>query len=192
MPELSNYEKLLQDIITRHQDGLSEYDLLEFLRNKERKDKQESAKEDYRDNLNLFRTHFLLFHSLYLLQKKLYQNQAGCLEVDPLKIIIRPYMTTRQDALSIKDPLRDYYLDINNLENTTEEDVENMLTSFWEKYLANEHRQEALEALGLQDPIDHESIRKRYKHLAMEHHPDRGGDKDKLQVINAAMNLLKQ
>ena len=182
--ELSEHEKVLVGIIENHHDGLSEYNLLELL----------SEKEDtevlYRDNLDLFKTHFLLFHTLYRLQQKLYTNKTGCLEVDALKIVINPYQETGQDALSIAEPLRDYYLDINNLETTTEEDVEALLSSFWEKYLANDHRQEALDALGLKDPVDHETIRKQYKQLAMEHHPDRGGDKERLQAINAAMNLL--
>lgn len=187
MIELSDYEELLQSVISRHQHGLSEYDLLGILN-----DREGNEKNDFRDNLNLFKMHFLLFHSLFLLQQKLYQNQAGCLEVDTLTIIIRPYSTSGQDALILKNPLRDYYLDITNLENTTEEDVESLLTSFWGKYLANDHRQEALEALDLQDPVDPVTIRKRYKQLAMEHHPDRGGDKERLQAINAAMKRLKQ
>ena len=186
MVALSDYDELLQNIITCHQDGLSEYDLLELLN-----DREVSEKNDYRDNLNLFKTHFFLFHSLYLLQQKLYQNQTGCLEVDTLNIIIRPYTTSAQDSLTLMNPLRDYYMDITNLENTSEEDVESLLTSFLGKHLANDHRQDALKALGLEDPVDHEAIRKRYKQLTMEHHPDRGGDKDKLQAINAAMKLLK-
>lgn len=185
MIELSAYEKRLLDIINTYQNGLSEYELLELLNNKER------SRDVYRDNLNLFKMHFLLFHSLYCLQQKLYQNQTGSLDVDPLRIIVQPYVEIGYEALSKTDPLRDYYLDASNLDTASEENVESLLTSFWEKYLANDHRQEALEALGLKDPVDHKTIRKRYKQLAMENHPDRGGDKDKLQAINAAMKLLK-
>jgi len=184
MVALSEYEQMLSGIIEDYSEGLSEYNLLELLSEKE------NTEVLYKDDLDLFKTHFFLFHSLYTLQQKLYANKIGCLEVDALKIAINPYQETEQDALSVSDPLRDYYLDINNLETTTEEDVEDLLTSFWEKYLANDHRQEALDALGLKDPVDRETIRKQYKQLAMEHHPDRGGDKERLQAINAAMKML--
>ncbi|GAO35480.1 hypothetical protein SCT_0867 [Sulfuricella sp. T08] len=45
--------------------------------------------------------------------------------------------------------------------------------------------------LRLADPVDDPEIKRRYRELAMEHHPDRGGEMEKLQAINAAKGLLE-
>ena len=65
-----------------------------------------------------------------------------------------------------------------------------MLASFWNKVNHYDNREAALAELGLKDPIDDESIKQEYRRLAMQHHPDRGGDTDKLQKINDALALL--
>ena len=57
--------------------------------------------------------------------------------------------------------------------------------------MAVDYRVKALEILGLDEPVSYEEVRVQYKRLAMEHHPDRGGDKEKLQLINEAMQQLK-
>lgn len=38
--------------------------------------------------------------------------------------------------------------------------------------------------------MDDLTIKRHYRRLAMRHHPDRGGDKAQLQIINAAMEAL--
>jgi hypothetical protein len=35
-------------------------------------------------------------------------------------------------------------------------------------------------------------LRSRYKELALENHPDKGGDEEKMKELSAAFNLLKQ
>ncbi|MHB1292692.1 MAG: DnaJ domain-containing protein, partial [Sulfuricella sp.] len=76
-------------------------------------------------------------------------------------------------------------------ENTGKQEVLEMLDTFWLRFARLGHRAEALAALGLADPVDYPEIRRRYRELAMEHHPDRGGELEKLQAINAAMELLE-
>lgn len=42
------------------------------------------------------------------------------------------------------------------------------------------------------EPIDRDKLKKRYRELAMRHHPDRpGGDRTKMEQINAAKDLIE-
>ena len=65
-----------------------------------------------------------------------------------------------------------------------------MLASFWNKINRYDNRDAALAELGLKDPVDDKTIKQEYRKLVMQHHPDRGGDKDKLQKINDALTSL--
>jgi len=51
-------------------------------------------------------------------------------------------------------------------------------------------RQQALAALGLPPNASHQQIKRRYRALAKQHHPDRGGDPRQMQRIIAAYELL--
>jgi DnaJ-class molecular chaperone len=50
----------------------------------------------------------------------------------------------------------------------------------------------ALEALGLPQLITRDDIKKRYRQLAREHHPDRTGSDEAMEQINAAYALLME
>jgi DnaJ-class molecular chaperone len=50
----------------------------------------------------------------------------------------------------------------------------------------------ALEALGLPQLVTREDIKKRYRQLAREHHPDRTGLDEAMERINAAYALLME
>lgn len=100
-----------------------------------------------------------------------------------------PYLGTKQ-GLEQNDPLYEYYSDLSNLEVMDEAQVRQLLDGFWQQIEQREHRQEALETLGLGDPVDNATIKKTYKRLAMIHHPDRGDSGERLQAIHTAMNRL--
>lgn len=176
----------IENIVRSYPAGLGEFELIKRLR---------ASHDDVpllatsNNKLTLFRCHFLLFHSLYLLQTRLWQQEAGHLEISPLCIKLVPYQPGASD-LCQPDPLRDYYLDPQNLETTSEEDVKSMLNAFWNRYRHPNGRRQALRALGLDDPVDDSEIKRRYRKLAMQHHPDRGGDTLALQTINAAIRIL--
>ncbi len=54
-------------------------------------------------------------------------------------------------------------------------------------------RKEARETLGVhEDSVDWDEIDKKYKLLAKEHHPDKGGSTDKFKEINNAHKILKR
>lgn len=184
-----DYEFLKRDLrwlLEAHPDGISEHALLGELRKLGRA----PFPDDFSgSNYALYRAHFLLFHALYRLQGELLQTHSGQLEINPLKIVVRAYEPGTA-GLAERDPLRDYYLDLDNMARTTADDVDAMLENFWIRYLKPDERREALKELGLRDPVDSAIIRKRYRELAMRHHPDRGGDAERLQAIHEAMRIL--
>lgn len=51
-------------------------------------------------------------------------------------------------------------------------------------------RQQALAVLGLPPSATRQQIKRRYRVLAKQHHPDRGGDQRQMQRIIAAYELL--
>ncbi len=50
--------------------------------------------------------------------------------------------------------------------------------------------EEALERLDLPKFITKEDIKKQYRYLARKYHPDRGGDDEMMESLNAAYSLL--
>ena len=175
----------LQVELENHPDGIGEYDLMTNLKSQGFFDSLTKHPQPH----ELFQAHFFLFHALYLLNNDLLEQKSSVLDINTLKIQISPYQKGETN-LQVDDKLKAYYLDFNNLENTKEEDVYDMLASFWNKYHKFDTREEALSELGLKDPVDDIEIKKEYRRLAMQHHPDRGGDKEKLQKINGALELL--
>ena len=169
-----------------HPEGLSEYEMIRLLRGEGFFEGESSSPTDAH---TLFRTHFLLFHALYRLRDALWAIRQGHLEITPLKIRLLSYQAG-EAALAFPDPLREYYLDFARLESTTAEDVSDLLVGFWTRMQRQDQRAEALAKLGLVDPVDDQTIKHAYRRLAMIHHPDRGGDKARLQAINAAADIL--
>lgn len=174
-------------ILRAHPDGLSEHDLIRKLAN----DDPAFGPDAYTDELSLFQCHFILFHHLYRLRDKLWSEQEGDLAIHCLKIVLCPCPDGAGCLPAAPDPLRAYYLDLTHLEKTGKQEVLEMLDTFWLRFVRLDRRAEALAELGLADPVDAPEIKRRYRKLAMEHHPDRGGAMEKLQAINAAMGLLE-
>ena len=143
------------------------------------------------DQLVLFRTHFLLFNALYRLRERLWQQQQAHLQISPLCVQLQPWQAGSAE-LAERDPLRDYYLDLNNLRDTSEDDVAKLLASFWTRMQGGEEKRAALGLFELDDgqPLDLARIRQRYRQLVSQHHPDRGGSTERLQSINLAMEIL--
>ena len=175
-------------------EGIKEFDLIHYLREE---DAELLPQGQLSDSLTLFQTHFLLFHILYRLRDELRHSKDYELEINALNIQLQPYQDTSQrffqeikQILIHHDPLRDYYLNLKNLQETGQDDVEQLLTKFWTKLSSGEERLQALQVLELEDGIDYISIKQQYRRLAMQHHPDRGGDEYQLQIINAAKEVL--
>jgi DnaJ-domain-containing protein 1 len=181
-------ETRLLEILRASAAGLSEFELLKRL---------QAAAPDafpaalFKDNLAMYQAHFLLFHALYRLRDTLLARREALLEIDVLAIRLHAY-AKQAAGLEAHDPLRAYYLDWANLEQTGAADVERLLGSFWTRYIANQQRADALRVLGLSDPVGLAEITRHYRRLAMNHHPDRGGDVARFQAIQAAMAALRR
>mgnify|MGYP001824949680 FL=1 len=137
----------------------------------------------------LFQKHFLLFHALYCINRQRVADRQGALHISPLLIISLAYVEA-STQIGEPDELADYYLNIENLQGTTEDNVNDLLDAFWVRYLNNEQRGDALQVLGLSDPVTDRQIVQRYRKLAAVHHPDKGGETGKIQAINEAYAVL--
>lgn len=175
------------EILRAHPLGLSEYDLLNILVEGGESDFDRKARQSEHA---LFCQHFLLFHALYRLRDRLHEKQQACLEISALRICLSDWQSSEQTLPAEADPLREFYLDITQLEKISADDVQQMLGHFWLSFHNNECRCEALTVLELDDPVSDADIKQQYRRLAMQHHPDRGGDDATLQKINAAMSIL--
>lgn len=167
--------------------GLSEFDLIQQL---DRQHPELFPKPDLGDPLLLFQHHFILMHLLYRLQDDWWQANRCLLDIGPLRIAMRPLGEGDSQQLGSSGSLRDYYLDGNNLNRETSASVQDLLDGFWKRLLGEEHRPQALAELGLDDSADRNAIRTRYRQLANEHHPDKGGNPETFRRIRDAYEQL--
>ncbi len=189
-PALDLAEQLLE-LLREAPAGCSEYLLIQRLKSRHSTHIPHLA---LTDKLVLFRTHFLLFNALYQLRERLWNEKAAHLLISPLRVQLQPYQAGHS-ALSEHDPLRDYYLDLRNLRETSEDDVEKLLTSFWKRMQGGDEKRAALELFELgesNEPLNLGMIKRRYRQLVSQHHPDRGGNTAHLQSINLAMEILER
>ena len=174
------------EYLNENPDGVKEYDLLCHVEEqKVFKDLDSSVSTQ----LLLFQKHFLLFHVLYFINRTLVENRQGALQISPLMIKKLDHVEAGTQVGTF-DALKEYYLDLHNLEAANEDNVTELLNSFWERYLRNDKRGDALKVLGLNDPVTDKEIVRRYRKLVNVHHPDKGGDHDRIQEINKAYALL--
>ena len=139
----------------------------------------------------LYRAHFLLFHTLYRLQPQLAEHglrlHIHCLDIH---LEAAPPGSTEPQALAGHDGVAAFYLDLGNLEGMDNAAVECLIADGLRRAFAAGERSEALAELGLEPGVSWAEIRQRYRRLAMQHHPDRGGDTETLQRINEAYRQL--
>ena len=148
---------------------------------------------NFQQSKDLFCAHFLAMHSLYQLQNEYIDQQTYYLDIQSVKIELKPYnanLSGDKAPLTQHDPLKSYYLDIRHYFETSEQEVNELLNSFWKKYLAQDDKQQALNTLNLPVDSDHATIKKQYRLLAQKHHPDKGGCGKHFAKINAAKRIL--
>jgi hypothetical protein len=144
---------------------------------------------------DLFCAHFLTMHALYHLQNEYCIKQQYSLNIQSIKIERHPYHSDNDtnnstQAINQHDPLKEYYLNLSHYFETSEDEVNELLNSFWKKYLAQDDKHQALNTLELPINSDYASIKKQYRLLAQKHHPDKGGCGKHFAKINAAKTIL--
>lgn len=175
----------LLEIILSAGGSIKEYDLLKQLN-----DEYPAFFERLGDSPSLYKRHFLLFHSLYQLKAELVlKNQ--CLLVSALEIRISLRVENRQD-LGECDPLQAFYLDWNNV-HLSDSEINEMQRAFWEKYLAVDKKAAAIKTLQLDDVpvLTTKIVKSRFNELALQHHPDKGGNEDAFIAIKQAYECLR-
>ncbi len=184
--QLATLRQQVAECLRDHPDGISEHVLIKLLRAR-----ADSAlpRGSLSDPLNLFRVHFLVFHTLYRLQDVFRQQGEYDLRIHPLLIQLDDYVPGEAGVVR-EDPLRSYYLDLDILAQATTESVEELLQQARKVLVTDQDRTEALRTLGLDAYANDERVRRRFKELAMQHHPDRGGDPDTFRRIREAMEVL--
>ncbi|BFM15892.1 DNA-J related domain-containing protein [Maricurvus nonylphenolicus] len=180
----------LLDIIQAHPQGLKEYDLLQAIY----EPLSEAETPNISDSLTLFQQHFWLFHTLYKLRDYLHLQGQGSLVIEPLNIQWLPEFQTSgaEELPGLHDPLRDYYLNLENLSGTGRDDVDKLLSSFWERLVDDADKIQALALFDLPVETDYPSIKRRYRQLLSDVHPDRGGCHEQTVALNDAMSVLKR
>lgn len=149
------------------------------------------------NSLTLFRCHFVLFHHLYILQDDCHQKNIGSLNIHTTKIVLVELNEKRQAGLAELDPIKAYYLDNANFDNTDHQDVEDLIDSFWKKMasgydFSEEQKLQALALLDLQEPITQTQLKSQYRLKQHIYHPDKGGDEEISKQLLEAYQLLKK
>ena len=177
------------EILKNAQENISEYDLICKL---EQQGIEYPVKDETYD-MTMFKKHFMTMNALYYLQMELI-TEGYYLLITPLKIKIEiinqvTESTTLANDAEIK--LRDYYLDWQHFDKTTQQDVETLLSGFWKKYFALEKQEQALAVLCLDVNVSWDEIQQSYRRLARQHHPDKGGEHTVFIEIREAYEILR-
>lgn len=167
----------------------SEYDLMRWLQQPEQGLFSPTALQETQ---SMFQAHFLLMHCLYRLRQQWANERSALLDISALRIQKHPWPAHSDNRQPDQhDPLAAYYLNLQHLQ-TPQQDIEQLLHSFWQRLLKPGDESADLLLLELAAPADASSIKNQYRKLAMRHHPDRGGDPDHFRAVQSAYQRLRQ
>ncbi|AOT09972.1 DNA-J related domain-containing protein [Pseudoalteromonas luteoviolacea] len=147
----------------------------------------------------LFKKNFLIMNALYQLQSELHEyGHHLCISNMDIYLKQAAVDTTNSNELHVKSSaaLRCYYLDWSNYE-TTKEEVETLLTSFWQKYqrttqsLTPEEHTQLQKKWQLPTHYSATELQKRWRQLAIKNHPDKGGNAANFKQIKYEYEQLK-
>ena len=180
---------VIDQILSANPQGISEYDLMTEI------DQHEASlypKPDMSEPLLLFQHHFYLRHCLYVLQQQYSEQEHWRLDIQLTRLQKLPYSRDPDGVLQTFDPLREYYLDLSNMNRESELSVRQLLNNFWRAMSAYQHQSEALSVLGLNGHESAAEQKKRYQQLVQQHHPDKGGDEATFRTVREAWEKLNR
>jgi DnaJ-domain-containing protein 1 len=145
--------------------------------------------QDY--NLSIFRKNFILMNALYQLQLRLLKDNLY-LSIGQIEVQLLPMHHANQSKLTNagEQRIREYYFNWKNYEKTRSDDVIALLDSFWSHYRVNDKLTDALLVIGVPESTAWPEIQRKYRSLARENHPDRGGDPQRFIEIREAYEVL--
>jgi len=184
-------------LLTANPVAISEYALIQQLQAQGWLDPINSA-----DTLSLYSTHFIVYNALYQLQLR-YREQQKHLRISALDIgvvdvsthsteEIMPAYSIEQGYHEDSESLRDFYLDWSNVDAATQQSVDALLTSFWQRYVEDDELAAAFIHLELKMQASYRDCKQKYRQLAMQHHPDRGGEEHRFQEIQHAFSVIQR
>lgn len=142
-------------------------------------------------SLTLFRKHFIVMHTLYLLQED-YSNSGLTLHISALEISLTHSTSSAfSHSISRNDNIRSYYCNLENYSNTNAENVNEMLSDFFNRFSAWGRADEACDILGVDNTADWSTVQSAYRKKANQTHPDKGGSHEEFTKINIAYEQLK-
>ncbi len=173
------------------------------------------------DTLTLYQNHFLLFHVLYRLQDEFaregkylfvhfmrtmlvpYPEKGQCrffeedlgqfckAACDRDQNYCQFHATMLGDTALEELSIKYFYLDTRNFYKLDKETAEAFMQGTWEILTHYDAYKKSFEILGLPETSDFKLIKKKFKHLAKQYHPDCGAQsQEKFQEINNAYQLL--
>lgn len=173
--------------------------------------------QSLKDSVTLFQTNFVIMNALYRLDQSLQNEQLKNeplktskqtthqqrIEIHALNIKLHRFnISNEQNTLfqAISDQttafiqeqqaLASYYLDWHNFDQT-EQNINELLNSFWDRLILEEHQPQDLALLGLTSPVTRADIKQSHRKLSQQHHPDKGGDPEIfIEIQQAAERLL--
>lgn len=190
------------------QGSLSEFELIKNLQNPP----YSLFKQDlFADELSLFQTHFVIHNALYRLRDiglaqgsfdiDTLTTQLSLIKLSQCSNSIEGVVTNTSQLTVDERPevlkLREYYLDWHNFEKTGQQDVADLLASFWQTYSSFDSKQQkqqlqlALEAMEFEQIPSHSELKARYKKLSIQLHPDKGGTAEEFHLLQQHYQLIK-
>lgn len=180
---------VVDQILDQHPAGISEYDLMVEL---DQNYGELYPKPDLGQPLLLFQHHFFLRHTLYQLQSIHTESGKFSIKIDAVTIQKTLNHSSNDTLPDNHDPLRDYYLNLVNLNREDNQSIHTMLTNFWQALARYQHQPEALTVLGLTGSENKKEKQARYRQLVQQHHPDKGGDPEQFRRIQNAWQSIKK
>lgn len=169
----------------------NEHQIIKHLQNQEVTPFQHFSLHNTND---LFSAHFLCMHALYHLKQQYelentYRLIIESVRVERIDVSVND-IANHATNISTVDELAAYYLNAKHYFETKEEEINELLTSFWQLYFAQNDKNQALATLQLPVNATKQMIKRKYLQLAQQYHPDKGGCKERFIAIKEAKLIL--